>query len=303
MTKQTHDGLILKGVGGFYEVLHEGRRFTCRARGRFRLDGIKPLPGDHVTISVWPDGAARLEEIHPRRNHWIRPPVVNLDGLALVACAARPATDVFLLDRLTVAAAEKGLSVWIVINKTDLDPGDSLYDTYTRADYPCLRVSAETGEGVEDLRAALSGRVVAFAGHSGVGKSSLLNRLAPELDLPVGSVSEKSGRGRHTTRHVELYPLSGDVFLVDTPGFSAFALEETDVLVPPEDLWSLFPESRLALEPCRFLDCRHVGEDGCGVCAAVEDGRIARTRHESYVKLLRQCQSHKSWEHGATQTQ
>ncbi len=285
------EGLVLKGVGGFYTVRADRRDFVCRPRGRLRREGLRPLPGDRVSITLTPEGTGRLDEILPRSNMWIRPAVANIDLLVIVGCEADPRSDLFLIDRMTVCAEMKRTEALILVNKVDVDPAESLYEIYRQAGYPCLRVSARSGAGVEDLRARLTGKTVAFAGHSGVGKSSLINALSPGFDLQVGEVSAKSGRGRHTTRHVELMPLSEDIWVADTPGFSAFDPETMEDYTA-EELWTLFPEHTAVKEGCRFLDCGHIGVLGCAVEAAVVRGDIAKTRYESYKKLYEQAKAH-----------
>lgn len=288
------DGIILKALSGFYYVAAgEEEPVACRARGKFRHQKITPLVGDRVRITRLADGGGVVDEILPRRNQFWRPAVANIDQLVVVASGAIPATEPFLIDRVASIAESRGCEPVICVNKCDLDRGDGLYETYRRAGFPTLRVSAKTGEGVARLRVLLTGKVSAFTGNSGVGKSSLLNALWPGLTLPVGEVSEKLGRGRHTTRHVELLRLEDGALVADTPGFSSFDLEQGE-LGRREELAETFREFRPYLDQCRFVGCAHVKEKGCAVRAAVEAGEIPSSRHASYVRLYEQAKER--WE-------
>ena len=275
------EGIILKGIGGFYYVDTPEGLIECKARGRFRKTVGKPIVGDRVTLEIQPeDGTGYLLDIAPRKNSLVRPAVANLDLLVAVASAAPPVTDPFLIDRVTAIAVHKDIDVLVVINKTDENPGDELYAVYQKSGIEVLRVSALTGEGIDALTARIRGRVSAFAGNSGVGKSSVLNRI---------------GRGKHTTRHVELHPIEGGGYIADTPGFSSFDTEQMD-LVLAEDLQYAFPEFEPYIGQCKFTGCAHVKEKGCAVLAAVEAGEIAKSRHESYVKLYESVKDLKEWE-------
>ncbi len=290
------EGIILKGIGGFYYVDTADGLIECRARGRFRKTVGKPIVGDRVTLEIQPeDGTGYLLDIAPRKNSLVRPAVANLDLLVAVASAAPPVTDPFLIDKVTAIAVHKGIDALVVINKTDSDPGDELFDTYCRSGIDALRVSARTGEGIDALRERLRGRVAAFAGNSGVGKSSVLNRIDPQFSAEVGAISDRIGRGKHTTRHVELHPIGNGGYIADTPGFSSFETEQMD-LVLAEDLQYAFPEFAPYLGQCRFTGCAHVKEKGCAVRAAVEAGEIAPSRHDSYVKLYESVKDLKEWE-------
>ena len=201
----------------------------------------------------------------------------------------------FLIDKVTAIAVHKGIGVLVVINKTDENPGDELFETYQKSGIDVLRVSALTGEGIDDLKDRLRGRVAAFAGNSGVGKSSVLNRIDPQFGAEVGAISDRIGRGKHTTRHVELHPVAGGGYIADTPGFSSFETEQMD-LVLAEDLQYAFPEFEPYIGQCQFTGCAHVKEKGCAVLAAVAAGEIAKSRHESYVKLYESVKDLKQWE-------
>lgn len=290
------EGIILKGIGGFYYVDTAEGLIECKARGRFRKTVGKPIVGDRVTLEIQPeDGTGYLLDIAPRKNSLVRPAVANLDLLVAVASAAPPVTDPFLIDKVTAIAVHKEISALVVINKTDENPGDALFEAYQKSGIDVLRVSALTGEGIDELKARLRGRAAAFAGNSGVGKSSVLNRIDPQFGAAVGAISGRIGRGKHTTRHVELHPIEGGGYIADTPGFSSFETEQMD-LVLAEDLQYAFPEFAPYLGQCKFTGCAHVKEKGCAVLAAVEAGEIARSRHESYVKLYDSVKDLKQWE-------
>lgn len=288
------EGIILKGIGGFYYVDTAEGLIECKARGKFRLKTGKPVIGDRVDIEIQPDGTGYMMSIAERRNQLMRPAVANLDQLVVVCAAAPPRTDPFLIDKVTAIAEHKEMDVLIVINKTDIDSGDELFRIYTQAGFTVLRVSAETGAGVEELKAHLKGKTSAFAGNSGVGKSSLLNRIDSRFALKVGAISQKIERGRHTTRHVELMKLEDGGYIADTPGFSAFNLEQMD-LVLKDDLQYTFREFAPYLNQCRFTGCAHVKEKGCAVIAAVEAGKISKERHESYCRLYDSVKDIKEW--------
>lgn len=290
------EGIIIKGVGGFYFVDTPEGLITCKARGRFRKTIGKPIIGDRVTLEIQPeDGTGYLLDIAPRKNSLLRPAVANVDLIVAVASAAPPVTDPFLIDKVTAIAAHKEIDVLVVINKIDRNPGDELFAAYQKSGIPALRTSALTGEGIDALRGYLKGRVTAFAGNSGVGKSSVLNRLDKSFSAAVGSLSDRIGRGKHTTRHVELHPIAGGGYIADTPGFSAFETEQMDIILA-EDLQYAFPEFAPYIGRCRFTGCAHIKEKGCAVVEAVKMGVIARSRHESYIKLFESVKDLKEWE-------
>lgn len=290
------EGIILKGIGGFYYVDTADGLIECKARGRFRKTIGKPIVGDRVALEVQSeDGTGYLTDIYPRKNSLIRPAVANLDLLVVVAAAAPPVTDCFLIDKVTAIAVHKEIAALVVINKTDEDPGDALFETYRKSGIEVLRVSAHTGEGIDALKARLCGKVAAFAGNSGVGKSSVLNRLDANFGAEVGAISDRTRRGKHTTRHVELHPIAGGGYIADTPGFSSFETGQMD-LVLAEDLQNAFPEFAPYIGECRFTGCAHIKEKGCAVLAAVQAGEIAQSRHESYVKLYESVKDLKEWE-------
>ena len=290
------EGIILKALSGFYYVDGgDGALTACRGRGKFRHQKLTPLVGDRVRFTPLGEGAGILDEILPRKNQFQRPAVANIDQLVVIASGAVPVTDPFLIDRVVSIAEGRDCEPVICINKCDLDAAEELYQTYRKAGFLTLRVSAETGEGIPELAAAIAGKVSAFTGNSGVGKSSILNALEPEFCLQVGEVSDKLGRGRHTTRHVELFRLSSGAIVADTPGFSSFDTEGME-LRRPEELQYTFREFAPYLDQCRFTGCSHVKEKGCAVLAAVKDGKIASSRHASYVRLYQQAKEVPEWE-------
>lgn len=293
MTEKT-TGRIIRSISGFYDVQTEGGLIRCRARGILRKAGSTPLTGDLVEITV-EQGKGMVEKLLPRKNSFVRPAVANVDALVVFAANANPVTEPYLIDRVAAIAGDQNVPVYLCVNKCDLDPAEDLVRIYEHAGFPVIRTSAETGEGVEDLLRLLKGKLTAFTGNSGVGKSSILNRLAPELRLLTGEVSEKLGRGRHTTRHVELYALGEDTYVADTPGFSAFDTDQMDVILK-ENLQYAFPDFGKYLGKCRFDDCTHRKEPYCAVRAACEAGEIEKTRYESYLRLYEKVSQINVWE-------
>jgi ribosome biogenesis GTPase len=288
------EGIILKALSGFYYVSSAGGTVECRARGRLRLEKTTPLVGDRVEFSPTEPGKGYLTSIFPRKNAFVRPPVANIDKMVIIASEAIPLTDPFLIDRMTAVAEKNDCESIICINKCDLDPADRLYGIYSAAGFKTVRTSAETGEGISELLDTIRGAITAFTGNSGVGKSSILNYFSPDFRISVGEISKKLGRGRHTTRHVELYELPGGAVVADTPGFSAF---DTERLAAKEELQYLFHDFSPYIGKCRFPDCAHIKEPGCDVLEALKSGKLQKTRHDSYVKLYEQAKAYKEWEH------
>ncbi|MBQ1678513.1 MAG: ribosome small subunit-dependent GTPase A [Oscillospiraceae bacterium] len=288
-------GRIVKALSGFYYVAAGEVLLECRARGKFRKTGESPLVGDWVTVLRESPKKGSVHSILPRKNSFVRPPVANLDLLVILASRSIPVTEPFLIDRMTAIALRQGVEPVICVNKADLASPEPLADVYRAAGFSVVCTSAETGEGIETLRSLIAGKTVAFTGNSGVGKSAILRRLCPGLEIQTGEVSEKLGRGRHTTRHVELYPIGGDTWVADTPGFASFDLELMDP-IPKEALEDCFPEFRPFLGRCRFLDCSHRKEPDCAVLAAVADGEIPASRHRSYLRLYEAALQLKPWE-------
>ena len=287
-------GRILRSISGFYDVQVSDRVVSCRARGILRKEGNSPLTGDMVEITV-ERGKGMVERILPRKNSFVRPAVANVDALVVFAANVNPVTEPFLIDRVAAIAGDQEVPVYLCVNKCDLDPAVDLVRIYENAGFTVICTSAETGDGVERLRQLLQGKLTAFTGNSGVGKSSILNRLCPELALPTGEVSEKLGRGRHTTRHVELYRLGDNTYVADTPGFSSFDTDQMDVILK-ENLQYAFPDFGRYIGRCRFDDCSHRKEPGCAVREAWETGEIEKTRYDSYLKLYEKASQIKLWE-------
>ena len=287
-------GRIVRSLSGFYEVATPSGSLTCRARGILRKNRIVPLTGDMVRISREKNGGM-VEEVLPRKNSFLRPAVSNLDLLVIFAANANPVTEPFLIDRVAAIAGNQEVPVCICVNKCDLDPAMELERIYKNAGFSVVVTSAQTGEGIEALRELLRGKLSAFTGNSGVGKSSVLNRLCPGLELPTGEVSEKLGRGRHTTRHVELYDLGDSTYIADTPGFSSFDTDQMDVILK-ENLQYAFPDFAPYLGKCQFADCAHRREPGCAVRAALKAGSLEKTRYESYLRLYEKAMEINTWE-------
>ena len=283
-------GKIYKGIGGFYYVKDsDGTVIECKARGKFRKEHIVPMIGDDVEFEV-KNGKGSITDIYPRKNKLIRPAVANIDLVVVVAAAKSPEPNTALIDKMLVNAEINGIDAIVCINKSDLAECDRLIEIYSRAGYKTLCVSAQSGEGIQELISCIKGRTAAFAGVSGVGKSSLLT-LITGSELETGAVSEKISRGRHTTRHVELFEMSCGGYVLDTPGFSSIETED----ITATELWECFPEMREAAGKCRFRGCVHIGEPDCAVKKMLEDGSIAQTRYESYKDLYELLKEKKLW--------
>lgn len=288
-------GTIIRAMSGFYDVDCAGELIRCRARGRLRYAKTPPLVGDRVQLTPTEPGMGRLDEILPRANAFQRPAVANMDQMIIIVSEAIPITDPFLIDRVAALAEVNKCEPVVVVNKCDLAAGETLTNLYRAVGYRTVRTSAKTGEGVEELAEILSDKVSAFTGNSGVGKSSLLNALDPSAQIKTSEVSKKLGRGRHTTRHVELFRLGNDAIVADTPGFSSFDTE-TPELLDPEQLAYAFRDFRPYLGSCRYVGCSHVKEKGCTVRKALKEGKICPSRHESYLRLYQAAKEFKPWE-------
>ena len=291
---EKRSGRIIRALSGFYDVQTDRGIVTCRGRGHLRKNQETPLVGDLVEISV-EQGKGMVEKILPRRNRFVRPAVANVDALVVFASAVNPVTEPFLIDRVAAIAGDQGVTVHICVNKSDLNPAENLVKIYRHAGFSVIQASAITGEGVGELGKLITGKMVAFTGNTGVGKSSMLNALCPGLNLATGEVSEKLGRGRHTTRHVELYSLGEDTYVADTPGFASFDTEQMDVILK-ENLQYAFPDFAPYLQKCQFHDCCHRAEPGCAIRQAVEVGELETTRYDSYLRLYEKSSQIKPWE-------
>lgn len=288
-------GRIIKALSGFYYVqASDGTVVECRARGILRKNRVTPLVGDEVTYSI-ELGKGTVEAVLPRRNSFIRPAVSNLDALVILASESNPETDPFLIDRVSAIAGNQNVPVLLCVNKVDLKDGGKLIDIYRRAGFAVFPTSARTGEGIEALAQAIRGKTIAFTGNSGVGKSSILNCLGGDLHIKTGEVSDKLGRGRHTTRHVELYALPDGTGVIDTPGFSSFDTERMELILK-EKLPYAFPDFAPYLGACRYHDCAHIHEPECAVRQALQEGKLEPTRYASYLRLYESAKEIKLWE-------
>lgn len=288
-------GILRKGIGGFYYVETGGVLLECKARGIFRKNKITPLAGDVVMVTDLGGGCGSLDEILPRKSALQRPPVANLDRLFIVASVKEPAFQPFLVDQISAIAVNKGIEPVVLITKTDLRACEEIAQIYQTAHIPCFSFSMEERRDLPVLLDLMKGKLSAFTGNSGVGKSTLLNGLFPALGLQTGEISRKLGRGRHTTRCVELFPVPGGGYVADTPGFSALELERSEH-IPKEELARCFPEFEPYLGQCKFTSCSHTKEKGCAVLEAVACGSVPRSRHESYVALYETAKEWKEWE-------
>ena len=289
-------GTIIKGIGGFYYVKTDECVYSCRARGKFRKSSTTPMVGDIAEIEVTDNEKKEgyVISILPRKNQLIRPLVSNIDLLLITFAAESPAPSLALIDKLSVTAKARNIPCAICINKRDLNPelAEEYKKIYTLAGFDVLTVSAETHENVDELKNLLCGKTTALAGSSGVGKSSLLNAIGESFNLATGQISDKIQRGKHTTRHTELFPLSFGGFVFDTPGFGSFDVEN----ISYKDLPSLFPEIEAHEGGCRFSGCSHIKEPDCSVKEALNQGKIAQSRYESYVLLYEELKKIKEWQ-------
>ncbi len=289
------NGLIIKGIGGFYYVEAAGHIYECKARGVFRRRGITPLAGDRCTITVKDGEYSVIESIEQRSNSLLRPAVANLDRLFIVISSVSPSPNLQVVDRMTAIAEHEGIEPVIVLTKLDLGNLSSVREIYDRAGFTVVSVDYDSGDGIDEIRTLLKDKISAFAGNSGVGKSTLLNAVCPELKQETGQVSEKLGRGRHTTRTVELFTLPFGGRIADTPGFSSFEGELLTVITTDE-LPDCYREFADYIGGCRFTSCAHVKEKGCAVVEAVRNGEISPSRHESYCVMYEEAKSIKPWE-------
>lgn len=288
------DGIIIKGIGGFYYVETSEGLFECKARGVFRKSGIKPLAGDRVQISINDKAENTIERIYDRKNFLERPPVANVDKLFIVSSVCEPKPVLLIIDRLTALAVINNIEPIVVFTKTDLDDASEYVEIYKKAGIKSFAVSCVNGEGVNLIKDELKGCISAFCGNTGVGKSSLLNAIDKTLSLKTGEISDKLGRGRHTTRHSEMIKVEGG-YVADTPGFSSFDIEENEIILK-DDLPYAFKEFEDFIGECKFTSCLHVKDKGCRILQAVKDGDIPVSRHESYCAMMEEAKSIKEWE-------
>ncbi len=279
----------MKGIGGFYYVETAEGLYECKAKGRFRKERIVPLAGDLVTVTVREDKENTIDEILPRKNALKRPPVANLDRLFIVVSSVKPAPRTLVIDKLTCIAEKNGIEPVLIFSKTDLADVDELLAIYKKTGYTVL-LSTQ----LDEIRDLIADHVCAFTGNSGVGKSTLINKLDPSLQLETNEISEKLGRGRHTTRQAEIFHVAGGL-VIDTAGFSSVDLLEHETILK-EDLADCYPEFREYLGACRFTTCAHIGEKGCKICEMVQAGIIAESRHKSYCALYNDAKSINPWE-------
>ena len=277
---------IIKGIGGFYYVKTADGVVECRAKGIFRKRGITPVAGDRVRLEH-EAGTAVIAEVLPRKNVFVRPPVANVDQFFIVASTVQPAPSTLVIDKLSAIAVDRGAQPVLVITKGDLQDAGALMQCYRTAGFPVLCVNAATGEGLAPLCAMLAGKPSVFSGNSGVGKSTLLGALMPGQTLATGEISQKLGRGRHTTREVTLYEAHGGL-VADTPGFASLDMARA-AAIPKENLELAFPDIARLFGQCRFTGCSHLTEVGCAVREAVQKGEISRTRYESYAALYEEA--------------
>lgn len=294
MNMSTLNGILMKSIGGFYYVRCDGKEYECKARGSFRKSGNSPVVGDKVVISVPEEGFASIEEIKPRINKLKRPALANIDTLVIVCSTVDPEPNFTVIDKMTAAAVNNNMIPAIVVSKNDLKSGEMIAEIYRNSEFPVFLCSPDDTEDVNKLKAFLKGKVSAFTGNSGVGKSTLINRIFPELELQTGQISRKLGRGKHTTRVVELFEIDG-CFVADTPGFSTVDLQRYE-MIDKTQLQYCFPEFEKYLGECQFTSCSHTCEKGCRILQAVADGEIEPSRHKSYVAMYNEVKDIKEWE-------
>lgn len=286
------NGTIIKGIGGFYYVEVANAIYECKARGIFRKNRITPLVGDRVEISVNENSENTIDCILERKNFLNRPPVSNIDNLIIVVSTVDPRPNYFVIDKMIALAEYKDIEPYIVISKTDLSSYDEIASIYQNSGISVIVLDSE--ESLQQVKNIMKGKISAFTGNSGVGKTTLLNKLDSSLNLSTGAISDKLGRGRHTTRQAQLFNVCGG-FVIDTPGFSSFEFDKDEV-IRKDDLPYCFREFKEYLGNCRFTSCSHVNDKGCVICQAVKDGIISSSRHNSYIQLLNQAKEIKEWE-------
>ncbi len=289
------DGIIIKGIGGFYYVEAAGELYECKARGAFRKKKIIPLAGDNVKITVRKDRENTIDEVYERKNFLLRPPVANISTLIIVSSVKEPVPSLLVIDKLTAIAVDKGIKPCVVFSKSDLGQTSEFEDIYKKAGIQTAAVCCKTGEGIDKVKAMLGEGITVFTGNTGVGKSSLLNCIDSRFELATGEVSDKLGRGRHTTRDVTLYHI-GNGLVADTPGFSSLDIEQSSDVIVKENLPFCFPEFDEYLGKCKFSSCSHTVEKGCLVLEAVSNGVIHPSRHTNYISMYNDVKDIKDWQ-------
>ena len=284
------EGIIVKSIGGLYFTESSDNVYECKARGVFRNKGIAPCVGDRA---VFEDGV--ITEILPRKNHLIRPPLSNLDQLIFVVSVAEPSPNMLLLDKFIAVAEYQNIEPVIVITKTDIEDCSRIVSIYEKTGISIYTIDYNSDNPAEKIRVLLKDKISAFTGNSGVGKSTLLNEVCGDFNIPTGEISKKLGRGKHTTRHAELYKLPWGGYIADTPGFSTFETNKYNI-IRKEDLADCFREFRQYKGDCRFRDCSHTTEKGCRIIEAVENGEIPQSRHESYCSMYDEAKQIREWE-------
>lgn len=287
------ENYIIKGIGGFYYVHTADGTVECKAKGIFRKRKMTPVAGDRVRLENQA-GTWLISEILPRTNVFVRPPIANVDQFFIVVSTVQPTPSTLVIDKLTAIAVDRGAQPVILITKTDLDSASELQKCYAHAQIPLLCVNAISGEGMDELRGMLSGKLSVFCGNSGVGKSTLLSALLPDQVLETGEISRKLGRGRHTTREVQIYECCGGL-VADTPGFASLDMERA-ASIAKENLQFAFPDIARYFGECQFTGCSHLVEKGCAVRRALEQGELDETRYASYVALYQEAKQFENWQ-------
>ena len=285
-------GIITKGIGGFYYVEVANATYECKARGVFRKARITPLVGDVVDITINEQAENTIDKIFDRKNCLNRPPVANIDNLFIVVATVEPKPNFLVIDKLITMAEYKNIEPTIIISKSDLASINEIVDVYSKSGITVLNTGNDNE--LEKIKLLMKDKITAFTGNSGVGKTTLLNKLDSNLNLATGAISNKLGRGRHTTREAQLFKVCGG-YVIDTPGFSSFEFDKTE-MIRKDDLPYCFREFREYLGECKFTSCAHVNDKGCKICEAVKNGEISRIRHENYISLYNQAKEIKEWE-------
>lgn len=288
------NGLIVKAISSFYYVDFEDRIYECKARGNFRKTGISPVVGDRVSFSLTDGEHGIVESIKERKNILNRPIIANIDKLFIVSSYSTPKPDTVMIDRLSALCLFNNIEPIIVFNKCDMGDFENYKKIYNNSGFKTYIVSALTNDGIENIRSEVQNCISAFAGNSGVGKSSILNAVFGELSLKTGDVSDKLGRGRHTTRHTQLFKTEYGGYVADTPGFSSIEVEDNTYEFKVH-LAESFPDISKFADTCKFTTCTHTCEKGCGVLKAVEDGKLEKSRHNSYKQIFYELKDVKKW--------